>query len=92
MDRFTALVRRVAELNGVPYLRLQTAKHALVEAVDDFLSSRGAVDAALIFETEAEVTRPCTVLHCSVLNCTVLYCSVQYCTVLYRRWTRRCTG
>ena len=65
-------VRRVAELNGVPYLRLETAKHALVEAVDDFLSSRGAVDAALIFETEAEVTRLCTVLYCTVLYCTVV--------------------
>ena len=70
-------VSRVAELSGVPYLRLQTAKHALVEAVEDFLSSRHAVDAALIFETEAEVRRPCTVLYCTALHC---------------RWTRPCTG
>ena len=64
--------RRVAELSGVPYLRLQTAKHALVEAVEDFLSSRHAVDAALIFETEAEVRRPCVVHYCTVMYCTVL--------------------
>ena len=63
--------RRVAELSGVPYLRLQTAKHALVEAVEDFLSSRHAVDAALIFETEAEVTRPCVVHYCTVRYCSL---------------------
>ena len=63
--------RRVAELSGVPYLRLQTANHALVEAVEDFLSSRHAVDAALIFETEAEVTRPCVVHYCTVMYCSL---------------------
>ena len=63
--------RRVAELSGVPYLRLQTANHALVEAVEDFLSSRHAVDAALIFETEAEVRRPCVVHYCTVMYCSL---------------------
>ena len=48
-------VREAAGRNGLPYVRLETANHPFVRAGDDYLRDRDAVDAALIFETEAEL-------------------------------------
>ena len=48
-------LREVAERNGLPYLRLETAKHLFVRAMDDFLVERNAVDAALVFPNEQEI-------------------------------------
>ena len=48
-------LRSVAERNALPYLRLETAKHLFVRAMDDFLVERNAVDAALIFQNEEEI-------------------------------------
>ena len=40
---------------GVPYLRVEVSNAPFVEAADNFLSKREAIDAALVFETEAEL-------------------------------------
>ena len=48
-------LRSVAERNGLPYLRLETAKHLFVRAMDDFLVERNAVDAVLVFQNEEEI-------------------------------------
>ena len=48
-------LRTAAERNGLPYLRLETAKHLFVRAMDDFLVARNAVDAALVFQNEDEI-------------------------------------
>ena len=50
-----AEIRSVAERNGLPYLRLETAKHLFVRAMDDFLVERNAVDAVLVFQNEEEI-------------------------------------
>ena len=48
-------LRTAVEANGVPYLRVETAKHLFVQAMDEFLSARDAIDAALIYENEPEI-------------------------------------
>ena len=48
-------LRTVAEGTGLPYLRLETAKHLFVQAMDQFLVERNALDAALVFERENEI-------------------------------------
>ena len=48
-------LRAVAEGNGLPYLRLETAKHLFVQAMDDFLVERSTLDAVLVFENENEI-------------------------------------
>ena len=48
-------LRSVVETNGVPYLRVETAKHLFVQAMDEFLTTRDVVDAALIYENEPEI-------------------------------------
>lgn len=44
-----------AEKSGMPYVRLEGANHQFVKAADDYLHDREAIDAALIFKTEAEL-------------------------------------
>ena len=40
---------------GLPYLRVEVSNAPFVEAADNFLSQRDAIDAALVFETETEL-------------------------------------
>ncbi len=40
---------------GMPYIRVEAANHPFVRAADDFLKSRQAVDAALIFGNKVQL-------------------------------------
>ena len=40
---------------GVPYIRVEVSNAPFVEAADNFLTKRDAIDAALVFETESEL-------------------------------------
>ncbi len=44
-----------AEAAGFPYLRLDAANHQFVQAADDYLRDRGAIDAALVFSDEPQL-------------------------------------
>ena len=48
-------VAKITQGSGIPYLRLDTTNHHFVKAADDYLSDNKAIDAALIFKTEAEL-------------------------------------
>ncbi len=45
----------MAEAAGFPYLRLDAANHQFVQAADDYLRDRGAIDAALVFSDEPQL-------------------------------------
>ncbi len=45
----------MAEVAGFPYLRLDAANHQFVQAADDYLRDRGAIDAALVFSDEPQL-------------------------------------
>lgn len=47
--------QQISQEIGVPYLRVEVSNAPFVEAADNFLSKREAIDAALVFETEAEL-------------------------------------
>ena len=47
--------REVASVNGVPYVHVEASNKAFVMAIDKFLYKRQAIDAALLFQSEAEL-------------------------------------
>ena len=47
--------RQISLEIGLPYLRVEVSNAPFVEAADNFLSQRDAIDAALVFETEKEL-------------------------------------
>lgn len=48
-------LRDQAEEAGFPYLRLEATNHQFVQAADDYLKDRDAIDAALVFQSEIDL-------------------------------------
>ena len=49
--------KEVAGTMNMPYVRIDTSNHLLIEAADTFLKSEDAKDAAIIFETKTQLVQ-----------------------------------